>query len=73
MKCKMWHDMHEKILSTVKTIKGGGKKREIVARFSIKEGKRWGCSEQYIFDINKVINVTLAHLCDILRFLPLKR
>ena len=31
-----------------------------------------GCSEQYIFDINKVIKVTLARLCDILRFLLLK-
>ena len=68
MKCKIWHDMHEKILSKVKTIKGGGRRGR-----SIKEGKRWGCSEQYIFYINKVIKDTLARLCDILRFLPLKR
>ena len=26
MKCKIWHDMHEKILSRVKTIKGDGKR-----------------------------------------------
>ena len=72
MKCKIWHDMHEKIYRKKRTLKKW-KKREIVARFSIKEGKRWGCSEQYIFDINKVIKVTLTRLCDILRFLPLKR